>query len=260
MSLPSCVDLISRIPLGSTSTRCDDNESGGWNEMCTSTSCSLHWQQLSCSVNLSNARLTWQVMPACGYAIHIHTMWPHDCKWTFLARLVTTVICCFIDIDECATNNGGCSQACTNTIGSFYCSCRPGFEFQSGNFPSTNTGRQCLGMHIVLWTWVQMALIFIRLPMANVVAIYSSLQIIVWVKISLTIILAIHQKQIGHENSIPPIIHNHGDVNVLIVELQILTSAQWLMGAVSTTAQTQLAPGSALVRQDSDWNLTDKVV
>ncbi|XP_019614687.1 PREDICTED: uncharacterized protein LOC109462574 [Branchiostoma belcheri] len=37
------------------------------------------------------------------------------------------IYCCIPDIDECATNNGGCQQICTNTIGSFYCSCGEGF-------------------------------------------------------------------------------------------------------------------------------------
>jgi len=34
-----------------------------------------------------------------------------------------------IDIDECSTNNGGCHiQAnCTNTIGNFTCTCKPGY-------------------------------------------------------------------------------------------------------------------------------------
>uniref|UniRef100_H2Y968 VWFA domain-containing protein n=1 Tax=Ciona savignyi TaxID=51511 RepID=H2Y968_CIOSA len=30
------------------------------------------------------------------------------------------------DFDECSANNGGCSGECTNTIGSFYCSCPEG--------------------------------------------------------------------------------------------------------------------------------------
>ena len=34
---------------------------------------------------------------------------------------------CFSDIDECQTNNGGCNQTCTNTIGSFECSCGTGY-------------------------------------------------------------------------------------------------------------------------------------
>jgi MYXO-CTERM domain-containing protein len=31
------------------------------------------------------------------------------------------------DIDECATSNGGCSQTCTNTVGSYACGCNAGY-------------------------------------------------------------------------------------------------------------------------------------
>ncbi|XP_078701801.1 uncharacterized protein LOC144927883 isoform X3 [Branchiostoma floridae x Branchiostoma belcheri] len=31
------------------------------------------------------------------------------------------------DVNECASNNGGCAQTCTNTVGSFVCSCGIGF-------------------------------------------------------------------------------------------------------------------------------------
>ena len=34
---------------------------------------------------------------------------------------------CITDIDECQTNNGGCNQTCTNTDGSFECSCVTGY-------------------------------------------------------------------------------------------------------------------------------------
>lgn len=33
----------------------------------------------------------------------------------------------FTDMDECATNNGGCQHECRNTIGSYQCSCHNGF-------------------------------------------------------------------------------------------------------------------------------------
>lgn len=32
-----------------------------------------------------------------------------------------------LDMDECATNNGGCQHECRNTIGSYMCSCHNGF-------------------------------------------------------------------------------------------------------------------------------------
>ena len=31
------------------------------------------------------------------------------------------------DVDECATNNGGCSQQCIDTSGSFTCDCDEGY-------------------------------------------------------------------------------------------------------------------------------------
>ncbi len=36
-----------------------------------------------------------------------------------------------IDIDECSNNNGGCSQKCENTEGSFTCSCNDGYKLNS---------------------------------------------------------------------------------------------------------------------------------
>jgi len=38
--------------------------------------------------------------------------------------------CVLTDVDECATNNGGCSANadCKNTAGSFVCRCKTGFH------------------------------------------------------------------------------------------------------------------------------------
>ena len=43
------------------------------------------------------------------------------------------------DVDECKTNNGGCHHTCTNSEGSYKCSCDAGYEVASEN------KRLCLG-------------------------------------------------------------------------------------------------------------------
>ena len=43
-----------------------------------------------------------------------------------------------LDINECETDNGGCDQNCNNTMGSFACSCDPGYD-------SDNDGVSCNG-------------------------------------------------------------------------------------------------------------------
>lgn len=47
------------------------------------------------------------------------------------------------DVDECATNNGGCEDSCTNTEGSYFCSCDPGFKLD-------DDGHSCNGKHSFL--------------------------------------------------------------------------------------------------------------
>ena len=47
------------------------------------------------------------------------------------------------DINECSSNNGGCSDICTNMIGSFSCSCHEGFVLD-------NDGLTCQGKVILL--------------------------------------------------------------------------------------------------------------
>ena len=34
----------------------------------------------------------------------------------------------FTDIDECIEGDEHCNQICVNTLGSYYCSCEPGFQ------------------------------------------------------------------------------------------------------------------------------------
>ena len=46
------------------------------------------------------------------------------------------------DINECSSGNGGCSQICTNTVGSYRCRCITGFTLSS---------RRCIGKCFSLW-------------------------------------------------------------------------------------------------------------
>ena len=47
-----------------------------------------------------------------------------------LFGIMSTLLCA--DIDECFSEVDGCSQVCTNTEGSFECSCWPGFQVVDG--------------------------------------------------------------------------------------------------------------------------------
>ena len=37
----------------------------------------------------------------------------------------------YLDINECATNMGGCQQLCVNTPGGFHCACNSGYTLNS---------------------------------------------------------------------------------------------------------------------------------
>ena len=47
-----------------------------------------------------------------------------------------------LDTDECARNISGCNQNCTNTKGSYVCSCYPGYEIENDN-------KTCIGKHLM---------------------------------------------------------------------------------------------------------------
>ena len=45
------------------------------------------------------------------------------------------------DIDECTRGTSGCDHNCTNTPGSYYCTCMNGYDLESDNH--TCTGDDC---------------------------------------------------------------------------------------------------------------------
>ena len=42
-----------------------------------------------------------------------------------------------LDINECLTDNGGCTQTCDNTDGFYQCSCLNGYELTSDGYNCT---------------------------------------------------------------------------------------------------------------------------
>ena len=55
-----------------------------------------------------------------------------------------------IDIDECAVNNANCTHACTNTIGSYTCSCMAGYTLLSTDHLS------CIGKGDIRFSFEQL--------------------------------------------------------------------------------------------------------
>ena len=59
------------------------------------------------------------------------------------------------DTDECSYDNGGCSEICTNTVGSFTCGCEPGFELNSG-------GTGCIGEYHTKHTYTLTHIMYVQ--------------------------------------------------------------------------------------------------
>ena len=56
---------------------------------------------------------------------------------------VMSTTCVYIDIDECSSSP--CNHTCTNTVGSFVCSCNDGYELD-------DDGTTCNGMFNIVRT------------------------------------------------------------------------------------------------------------
>ena len=58
-----------------------------------------------------------------------------SCSYIYTKKLLHFNI--IVDIDECISNNGGCSNTtgiCKNTPGSFYCQCHIGYSLANDGF------------------------------------------------------------------------------------------------------------------------------
>ena len=65
--------------------------------------------------------------------VHMYTVVLIDIEYRYCC--ITT-----IDINECATNMGGCEQRCVNTPGGFHCTCNSGYTLNSDGITCTGMG------------------------------------------------------------------------------------------------------------------------
>ena len=74
--------------------------------------------------------------------IIITTLLLYNCIINHLVYITTAA-----DTNECGSANGGCEHNCNNTVGSFTCSCRPGFVLAGNNLNCTGSLNYCLSYH-----------------------------------------------------------------------------------------------------------------
>ncbi|KAL9987825.1 hypothetical protein ACROYT_G002193 [Oculina patagonica] len=78
-------------------------------------------------------------LPADCDQVCSNTLGSYTCSCVQGYRLAPDEKSC-LDIDECSTNNGGCSHHCFNIPGSFYCGCPEGRSMGANNFTCVEPG------------------------------------------------------------------------------------------------------------------------
>ena len=82
-----------------------------------------------CSQNCTNTIGSYECSCYSGYQLAVDLM---SCSGSKLHHFCVVMDLLFsLDINECTLNIIGCSQNCTNTIGSYYCSCYLGYQLQA---------------------------------------------------------------------------------------------------------------------------------
>ena len=82
----------------------------------------------------------------------------------------------YVDINECETSGHNCSQTCTNTPGSYTCSCRTGYE--------DNGYGNCTGKTTLLKQFCNIAVCFVEQwkPFSSILSNHSILCTITVIK------------------------------------------------------------------------------
>ena len=79
-------------------------------------------------------------------------------QWLDITKAIYSlyiIVLVHVDIDECATDNGGCEQNCNNTIGSYYCTCDIGYQL--GNDYHSCPGRWTLQQSSLNTVYIQLS-------------------------------------------------------------------------------------------------------
>ena len=57
----------------------------------------------------------------------------HDLLLGRATSFTPSTVAFLSDINECVSNNGGCTQRCVNSEGSYRCECNTGYQLNSGD-------------------------------------------------------------------------------------------------------------------------------
>ena len=68
-------------------------------------------------------------------------------RWNWVPKMLT-IIYLIADVNQCDVDNGGCSQMCTNTDGSFNCSCNSGYLLDSDGLTCNGMYRELIKYYI----------------------------------------------------------------------------------------------------------------
>ena len=76
-----------------------------------------------CDHNCTNSIGSFSCSCKDGYVLHDNQ---RSCIGKiFMVLIITHFVS---DVNECLTHNGGCEHNCINEIGSYYCTCEPGYN------------------------------------------------------------------------------------------------------------------------------------
>ena len=94
----------------------------------------------NCEQNCTNTVGSYNCSCNTGYSLDSNG---RNCTGISLYVYAVYITFLLTDIDECVTNNGGCSQNCSNNFGTFICSCNTGYTLFSDGLTCNGEVKSC---------------------------------------------------------------------------------------------------------------------